>query len=182
MSRHDKIKLIKHYIIVFLFFAVGLILDQWSKYLAVTRLKESGTRTYVLSEKILQFTYVENKGAAWGIGQGKAFAFSILGLFIIALIIYMYVRIPFKKRYIPMRICFVLLVCGAVGNMIDRIRLGYVVDFFDVNFIDFPVFNIADIYVVCSVIMIILFGLFFYKEEDFNIFTRKTKISENEVL
>lgn len=175
MEVTKKRQLIKHYILVFICILAGIALDQWTKYLAVVRLKESGKRTYVFLKGILQFTYVENKGAAWGIGQGKAAAFFIMGILILCLVVYLYIRIPFKRRYIPMRIFFTLLVCGAVGNMIDRIRLGYVVDFFEFGFIDFPVFNVADIYVVCSVAMIIIFGMFFYNDEDYALFSRKKK-------
>lgn len=65
-----------------------------------------------------------------------------------------------------MKICGVLLCAGAAGNMIDRLRLNYVIDFFYFNLIDFPIFNVADCYVVCACIAFVLLILFYYKEED----------------
>ena len=73
---------------------------------------------------------------------------------------------PQESRYLPLRICSVLLCSGAIGNMIDRLRLNYVVDFFYFNLIDFPIFNVADCYVVAACIFFVLLILFYYKEDD----------------
>ena len=83
---------------------------------------------------------------------------------------------PENRRYLPLRICAVLLCAGAVGNMIDRIFRGYVVDFFYFKLIDFPVFNVADIYVTTAAVILIVLIVFLYKEEDFDrIFPKKDK-------
>lgn len=168
-----KSKLILHYIIMCLIVAAAVVLDQWTKHLAVVNLKEKSAGTIVFIDKFLQFTYVENRGTAFGIGQGKVWLFTLMSIVILAFVVYIYRKIPFKGRYIPMRIIAVLLAAGAIGNMIDRIALGYVVDFLEFGFMDFPVFNVADIYVTTAEIMLIVFGLFFYKEPDFEIFAAK---------
>ena len=74
---------------------------------------------------------------------------------------------PASKKFLPLRICAILIVSGAIGNLIDRIRLQYVIDFFYFKLIDFPVFNVADIFVTVSTILLLVLVLFYYKEEDF---------------
>ena len=64
------------------------------------------------------------------------------------------------------RICLIVLISGAIGNMIDRVKLGYVIDFFSFDLIDFPVFNVADIYIVCSMFVIFFLILFKFKDDD----------------
>ena len=71
-----------------------------------------------------------------------------------------------ERKYLPLRACAVLIAAGAVGNFIDRIRLGYVVDFLYFKLIDFPIFNVADIYVTVSTALFIVLLCFYYKEED----------------
>lgn len=84
---------------------------------------------------------------------------------------------PHERHFIPLRICLLLIASGAIGNMIDRIRLNYVIDFFYFELIDFPIFNVADIYVTLSAGLLIVLILFYYKEDDlemlFKLFSRK---------
>nr|WP_296955651.1 signal peptidase II [uncultured Mediterraneibacter sp.] len=153
-------------------FVIGLILDQFSKYLAATDLKQSGPN--VLINGVFQLRYLENRGAAFGIMQNKQYFFVIGAVIVLAVIAFFYTRMPFTKRYQPLRICAVLLCAGAVGNMIDRIRLDYVIDFFYFNLIDFPIFNVADCYVVVACIAFVLLILFYYKEDsDFDFLSLK---------
>lgn len=177
MQRISHMHRFLHYGVLLLCVAAGIFLDQWSKHLAILHLK--GREPLIVWDKLLQLTYLENRGAAWGIGQGKQMFFLVLGIVVLAVIAYLYIKIPYKKRYIPMRILAVLFVCGAVGNMIDRAFRGYVVDFFEFRFISFPVFNVADIYVVCAAIGIVIFGCFFYKEEDFEMFRLRSSNHDN---
>ena len=79
-------------------------------------------------------------------------------------------RIPHGKRYYPLFGCMVLLASGALGNLIDRVWRGYVVDFFYFKLIDFPIFNVADCYVVVSAGLLILLTGFFYQEEELSCF------------
>ena len=78
---------------------------------------------------------------------------------------------PHTRRYYLLRICAVLVCAGAFGNLIDRIRLNYVVDFFYFELIDFPIFNVADCYVVVACILFAFSILFYYKEEELKCFS-----------
>ena len=83
---------------------------------------------------------------------------------------FLYGRLPHERKYIPLRICAVLVCAGAVGNMIDRVRLNYVIDFLYFNLIDFPIFNVADCYVVIACILFIILIFFYYKDSDLDFF------------
>ena len=87
-------------------------------------------------------------------------------LIALAAVLYVLLRMPLKRKYIVLRFLMVFIAAGAVGNMIDRVFLGYVRDFLYFSLIDFPIFNVADIYVTCATILLILLLLFYYKEED----------------
>lgn len=178
MKEKSRKSLIVHYIIVLCCVVAGVVLDQWTKFLAVQHLK-SGAK-YVVIDSVLQLNYTENTGAAWGMLQGKQFLFLILTIAILLLIAIVYRKIPFTKRYIPMRILLVMITCGAIGNLIDRVANGYVVDFLEFIFIDFPIFNVADIFVTISMGMLIVFGLFFYKNEDFEFLEKKKNVLEDD--
>ena len=95
------------------------------------------------------------------------------------LLTYISIRIPEERKYTPLRICYVLLMAGAFGNLIDRVARGYVVDFFYFKLIDFPIFNVADIYVTVTMVLLIGLILFYYKEEDFEFLSRKGKHGRN---
>ena len=121
---------------------------------------------YVLIRNIFQLEYLENRGAAFGILQNQRVFFYISVLLITAAVIWFYSKVPMGKKYLPLRICAVLIVGGAFGNCIDRIRLNYVVDFFYFKLIDFPIFNVADIYVTVAAFLLVILILVYYKEED----------------
>ena len=90
-------------------------------------------------------------------------------LIVLCLIAYLYLkRIPDEKKFRPMDGICILFFAGALGNFIDRVFRNYVVDFFYFKLIDFPVFNVADIYVTVAAFAMIILGLFYYKEEDYN--------------
>lgn len=139
-------------------------LDQWVKWLAVLYLKDKAP--FVVIEGVFEFFYLENRGAAFGIFQNQRWIFLILTALIMVGLVWLYGRISAVKRYVPLRICIVASFAGAIGNMIDRIKNGYVVDFLYFKLIDFPVFNIADIYVTLSVILAMVLFLFYYNEEE----------------
>lgn len=160
-------KIVRNYSIFALIVAVMVVIDQWTKAIAVQQLKDRIPDTVIAIKKILQFTYVENRGTAFGIGQGKVWLFTLISIGILAFILFIYHKLPSGKRYFPVKIITYLLAAGAIGNMIDRICLGYVVDFIEFGFVNFPVFNVADIYVTVAEVMLVVFGLFFYKDPDF---------------
>lgn len=154
-------------------FAAALILDQFTKYLADIYLKDRPGK--VLIDGVFELRYLENRGAAFGMLQNMQYFFVVGALLVCAVVIYLFFRIPDTSRYMPLNICAVLLCAGAVGNMIDRIRLNYVIDFFYFKLIDFPIFNVADCYVVIACIVFALLILFYYKEEDDFIFLSRKK-------
>lgn len=149
---------------VFILSIIVIIADQISKYFVIDKLK--GAASHVIIPGFLKFTYVENYGAAFGILKNKKIFF-IIATLIIIIFISMFLVKYYYKISIFMKIGLGLLLGGAIGNFIDRLRFGYVVDFINVrlfNSYDFPVFNIADISIVIGTI-IILFLTLFDKEE-----------------
>ena len=153
--------------LIYLLAAVLLIvIDQASKFWIAANLK--GRENIVLIKKIFELEYVENDGAAFSSFSGKQAFLLVLTLFILAFVIFEFIRTPNDKKFIPLNITFTLLVSGAIGNMIDRVKQGYVVDFFYFVPINFPRFNVADIYITCATIILMLLVLFYYKaDEDF---------------
>lgn len=140
-----------------------VIIDQITKFLALTRLKPVGNITVIPG--FFDFTFVENRGAAFGILHGQRFFFIILTIIVVAVIIYEIKKMPVTKEYNYLRWALTLIMSGAIGNFIDRLLRGYVVDFLEITFISYPVFNIADIFVVCGTIFMSVLILFVIKDE-----------------
>lgn len=139
--------------IIFLFLVLFLVsLDQLTKYGAFVHLKE--VNTFPIFQDIFHFTFVENRGAAFGILQNKRWFFIVITVIILIGILYYYLKLPKHKPYSWIRFSLILISSGALGNLIDRIRLGYVIDFFDFRLIHFPVFNLADVCVVIGTILL----------------------------
>ena len=147
-------------------------LDQGSKYFVLTRLKN--TPDIILIPGVLQLHYLENRGMAFGLFEGKIPVFVILCVLFFCVFLYIYIKIPKTRYYLPLICTALVLAAGAVGNLIDRVFRGYVIDFIYFSLIDFPVFNVADIYVVCSGIFLVFCVCFKYKDEnDFRFLNRK---------
>ena len=115
-----------------------------------------GSREVVLIPGVLSLSYIENRGAAFGIMQGRQWLLIVISAVIIAAAVVFCIRRIRDTRYRYLRVLTVFLVAGALGNMIDRIMLGYVRDFIYFKLIDFPVFNVADIYVTVSAVLILI--------------------------
>ncbi len=143
-----------------------ILFDQFTKSAARQYLKIQGPM--VLWEGVFELRYLENRGAAFGIMQNQRLLFLILTILLLFVILYVYCcRIPTEKRYRALDVTAVLFFAGAVGNFIDRLVQNYVIDFFYFCLIDFPIFNMADIYVVTASFLLIVLGLFYYKDNDF---------------
>ena len=138
-----------------------LIFDQWTKLLAISHLK--GKADIELLPGVFSLHYLENHGAAFGILRDQQWIFLILAVVFLVAAVILYVRMPFTAGMIPLRIITVFIAAGAVGNMIDRIFRHYVVDFLYFSLIDFPVFNVADIYITCCAVLLVLFVVFYYR-------------------
>ena len=153
---------------------VLIIIDRITKNLAVINLKD--TTEYSVIDGIFSLHYLENHGAAFGILQNKQIIFYIITIIIVFVAAYIYFKLPSEKRYFGLRVIIVFIIAGALGNFIDRITQQYVVDFFYFKAINFPVFNVADIYVTGGAIAFIVLLIFYYKEDDFKrIFGEKKK-------
>ena len=148
-------------------------LDQGSKYFVLTRLKN--TPDIILIPGVLQLHYLENRGMAVGLFEGKIPVFVILCVLFFCVFFYVYARIPRTGYYLPLTITSLIMVSGALGNFIDRVFRKYVVDFIYFSLIDFPVFNMADIYVVCSGILLVILVCFKYKNDEDYHFLRLKK-------
>ena len=145
-----------------------ILLDQYTKKLAVMHLKDQPAK--ILINKVFCLYYLENRGAAFGMFQNRQVIFLIVSVVFCLALIYMLIKVPINKRFYLAEAVFVLLFAGAIGNMIDRVSNGFVVDFFYFELIDFPVFNVADIYVTVSCFALMILILFVYKEEDIDSF------------
>lgn len=144
----------------FVIFAAILLLDVVTKLWAVSALQHvSGIP---ILEGVFHLTYVENRGAAFGLFQDGRMFFIVITALLLALIIFGLKKFEARSRILSTGLTFVS--AGAVGNLIDRIFRGFVVDFFDFCLIDFPVFNVADIFVCVGAGLVIIFIIFF--EED----------------
>ena len=130
-------------------------LDIYTKYLSVNlfRIEE-----LEIIKNVLYFTYVENRGAAFGIMQNKQWFFILVTIIIILAMIGYIIKEKPKSKWL--NLSFAFIIGGGIGNLIDRIRLSYVVDFIDVRIIDYPVFNVADCFVVMGAILLCICILF----------------------
>lgn len=145
-----------------LFFLI--LLDQFTKILAVRHLMEQDP--FILIPGVFQLRYLENRGAAFGMMQGRQLLFVVMAFVAFLFIAYAYFKLPWEKRFHLLRVVGVLIAAGAFGNLIDRVFRGYVVDFFYFELIDFPIFNVADIYVSVATVVLAILILFYYKEEE----------------
>lgn len=144
-----------------------VFLDQFTKHLAVLYLKDQPNIIWI--KGVMELEYLENRGAAFGILQNQQWLFILLFFLFVTAVIIFYCRMPMEKKYLPVQIISLFLIAGGLGNLIDRIRLGYVIDFFYFSLINFPVFNMADIYVTVSMVILFVLLIFYYKEEDFDL-------------
>lgn len=168
MNKHiNKIMLCLDMIIVF----AGIALDQWTKAL-MTRLLKNQPAVPIIKD-ILELCYVENRGAAFGMLQGQRISFIIIAVVVFFLFVWLLLKLPPEHKYRKIHIALSFILAGAIGNTIDRGLNGYVVDFIYFKWIDFPVFNVADIYITVTTIWLAVLLLFFYKEEDFDFLRRK---------
>ena len=168
----------KKHIQIFSLIIILILADQLTKLWALAELR--GSEGISVITGIFELQYLENRGAAFGILQNHQVLFLLITVLAAVLLTYIYARIPDDKKYIPLRICYVLLMAGAFGNMIDRAFRGYVVDFVYFKLIDFPIFNVADIYVTVTMVLLMGLILFYYKEEDLEFLSRKGKHGRND--
>ena len=153
-----------YYILAPLWVFALVLLDQKLKAYAVAELK--GTAGSSLIPGVLGLEYLENHGMAFGLLQNARWFFIVITILVFLVFALAYLAVPEKKRFLPLSAGIVFMTAGAVGNFIDRVRLGYVVDYLKLEFITFPVFNLADCYLTWIAVVMALLLLFFYRNED----------------
>ncbi|MCM1047633.1 MAG: signal peptidase II [Clostridiales bacterium] len=176
MSKARKkvnVRKVRILIIDILLIVALIFIDQFSKYLAVIRLKDKPA--FPIINGILELNYLENHGAAFGMLQNQRVFFIFVEVIVLGAIAYILYKTPNNKKYTRMHILLSLIAAGAIGNMIDRIRFNYVVDFIYIVLINFPIFNLADMYVTFSTAILVLSLLFYYKESDLEFISLRQK-------
>lgn len=138
------------------FVIIGL--DQYIKYLAITYLSTSANFSVPIIEDFFHLTYVENRGAAFSLFEGKS-AF-LIGASVLISVIFIVVLLSNKVKSKFVMFAIALVIGGGIGNLVDRIARGYVVDYFDLRVINFAIFNFADCCVVVGTILIMIYILF----------------------
>lgn len=154
--------------------AAILVIDQLTKYFIQFYLSPVGT-SLPLIKGVFQLTNVHNTGAAWGMMQGFRWLFIPMTLIVCGIIVFLLIK-HHKSITVFSRVTLALLFAGAIGNLIDRVLLGYVRDFFDFCLINFPVFNVADSAMTIGCALLIIDALFL-KER--SIFERISTQKEN---
>lgn len=141
-----------------------LIFDQYTKYWAIVRLKSNAP--IVIWKDVLELKYLENRGSAFGMLQNQKFFILFVGFVFMAVILFFLFKLPRTKKFFVVHVALAAIVAGGLGNIIDRFRFDYVVDFVYFVLIDFPIFNMADCYIVVFTILLFLLFMFVYKESD----------------
>ena len=149
-----------------LFAAAIVAVDQITKYLTVANIPLYGDVPFIPG--LLQLTYVQNTGAAFSSFEGQQWLFAVVFAVFTGMIVYEYFKKPMPVTKLE-RWCIAAIYAGGLGNMLDRVRLGYVVDMIQTTFIQFPVFNVADIFITCGCFLLmahlLLVNKAFWKEE-----------------
>ena len=141
--------------------AVIVGIDQWVKIWTVSTF-ELGESQSVISN-IFSLTYIRNTGAAWSLLEGKMWFFTIITVIAVIAVLYFLIKNLHESKWFTIGLSLVL--AGALGNFIDRVRLGYVVDMFQTDFINFPIFNVADMSLVIGVACIFIYIILDEKEK-----------------
>ena len=166
-DRHPDSPLKAHRLKNILLILFLVLLDQGTKYLAILYLK--GNSGIPLINQVLTLRYLENRGMAFGLLQNKILFLILICVVFFAAIIYLFIKTPATVYYQPLLYTSAIVFSGALGNFIDRVFRGYVVDFIYFSLIDFPTFNVADIYVTCGIAVLVFLLFFRYtKEDDFD--------------
>lgn len=141
-----------------------IAIDQAAKWYAVQFLKNGSD--IILIPGVFQLHYLENVGVAFGVLKNQQWIPILFAVAIAVIFSAAYWKVSGAKRFLALRVSMLGIIAGAIGNLIDRVWHGYVIDFAYFSLIDFPVFNIADCYIVVSILILAVFILFVYREEE----------------
>lgn len=184
MRKNKKQILVSFGLILF-----GIFLDQISKFAAVKYLKDK--EAFPIIKDVFELKYLENSSAAFSLDpvtilhkifhiqyfidnpvaflHAKMIFFTIITIIVVLLLLKLYPRIPFERHWLPMNLICMGIIAGSIGNLIDRILHQYVIDFLYFKLINFPIFNVADIYVTVSSFVLVFCVFFLYSEEDMKV-------------
>ena len=165
MSIQNKSKK-KIYIIDALIILFCTAIDYLTKLFAYKRLKDHPAISLIPGK--LEIRYLANTGAAFGLLKNQKAFFILITSIVILTCLYLIIRLPAKKRFNLSHGCLSMILAGALGNLIDRVIYGHVIDFIYFSLVKFPIFNFADIYVTIGTLIFVILLLFIYKEDDLN--------------
>lgn len=148
--------------VFFVGIAALLLLDQLTKWIVLNTLTK--VDTVALIDGIFHLTYCENRGAAFGIMQNRVWFFVVVTVAVFVAVIWYMIKYKPKNKWLNFSLT--LLMGGALGNFVDRIFRGYVVDFLDFRLINFPIFNVADCFVVIGAILLAFYMIFSEYEKE----------------
>lgn len=149
------------FLVMALFSAAIVAADQITKYITVANIPLYGAVPFIPG--VVRFTYVRNTGAAFSSFQGQQWLFALVFAVFTVLVLWEYFKSPMPFTKLD-RWCIAAIYGGALGNMIDRVRLGYVVDMIEAEFMTFPIFNVGDIFITCGCILLVIRLIFVNKE------------------
>lgn len=144
--------------IYFIGLALLIVIDQLTKSWAVNTLMEKGSMPFI--NGLIGFRYAENTGAAFSILRDKQLLLILMTSVIIIGLIGFMIKAVRMDEHVVVKLSYMLIISGAIGNLIDRVRLNYVVDLLEFKFIQFPIFNIADVCVVLGIVLLVIATLF----------------------
>ncbi len=169
-------------LIVVMVFIFALLLDQLTKTFIIANLIPNVGDYMSVIPKVISFIFVKNKGAAWGIFEDNTIFLIIMTFIGMAIIMTFYIlrlKNAGNKSSILLAVTVGLIMGGAIGNLGDRLFLGYVRDFINFDFMNFPVFNFADIALTFGIILLVIYIIFFYSKETDSKNTDKNQNVEN---
>jgi len=143
-------------IVLYLVLIAGIIaIDQFTKYLTVAHLQVGQVIDFLPG--VMSLTHLQNFGAAWSMFEGQMLFFIIVTTVVV--VVAFYFLLKYMKSSKLMAISLSLVIAGGIGNLIDRVRQGFVTDMFHLDFISFPIFNVADISLVIGVALIFIWAI-----------------------
>ena len=160
---------IKRFVTDLIILAVLTVIDRITKIWATNTLRD--IESIPIIKNIVEFHYLPNgnTGAAFGMLSGHRVLFLVIAIVVVGVILYLLYNMPSERKYNMIEILLVFIAAGGAGNMIDRFIQGYVVDFIYISCINFPIFNVADMYVSICTVLLAIIVLFRLKEEDYRI-------------
>ncbi len=143
---------------------VLFFIDKYTKLWAIKNIKDKEPINII--DGVFELSYVENKGAAWGMFEGATLFFALITLVVLVAVIWVFISLGKSKKDKVLKFALVVFTSGVLGNFYERMLYHKVVDMLHFYLIEYPVFNVADVFIVISSILIAVLLIFFYKEDE----------------